>query len=244
MKRLASLLLVAVLAAGSLFAAKPNTGTSEASASAQSDSVSRAIAAVMCPLIEKNLNTLQSLGLQIDRRVFSQAVATYLEGGNIGFDARTGDAYIDDLVHQLHPEMRAAIDTVSMASQQAFLDSVASLDGAMRLPSGTIMLIVSEGEGAMPKDGDKVSVSYVGKLSDGTVFDDTKEDGAVDFDVDGVVPGFSDGLKHMKLGGTYRIVIPASAAYGAKGVPSVIPGNSALDFTVTLNSLASGEPKK
>ena len=48
------------------------------------------------------------------------------------------------------------------------------------------------------------------------------------------VPGFSEGLKLMKPGGRYRIVIPASLGYGAQGVPGDIPPNAALDFHIDL----------
>lgn len=204
---------------------------SVAYAQAQTDSASRAIAAVMGPLINRNLLTIQGLGVNIDRKIFARAIATYLDGGNIGFNETTGDAYISNRVRALHP---VAVDTVSMASQQQYLAQAAAQEGAITLPGGTVFIVLQEGEGGMPVDGDKVTLTYVGKLSDGTVFDTTEEDGPIEFDVNGVVPGFSEGLKHMRPGGTYRIVIPASQAYGAEGVPNVIPGNSALDFTIQL----------
>ena len=54
------------------------------------------------------------------------------------------------------------------------------------------------------------------------------------FDVDRLVPGFSAGLKLMKPGGRYRIVIPASLGYGERGVPGNIPSGAPLDFLVDL----------
>ncbi len=52
-----------------------------------------------------------------------------------------------------------------------------------------------------------------------------------------MTPGFSEGLKLMKPGGRYRIVMPASLGYGPDGIPGAIPGNAALDFTVELISI-------
>ena len=55
-------------------------------------------------------------------------------------------------------------------------------------------------------------------------------------DIEGryLVPGFTEGLKLMKAGGKYRMFIPAHLGYGKENVQGVIPGNSALDFTVEL----------
>ncbi|MBP2691587.1 MAG: FKBP-type peptidyl-prolyl cis-trans isomerase, partial [Muribaculaceae bacterium] len=48
------------------------------------------------------------------------------------------------------------------------------------------------------------------------------------------VPGFTEGLKMMRPGGRYQVIIPASLGYGERGVPGAIPPNAALDFTVDL----------
>ncbi|MDE6557251.1 MAG: FKBP-type peptidyl-prolyl cis-trans isomerase, partial [Duncaniella sp.] len=99
-------------------------------------------------------------------------------------------------------------------------------------PSGLVFQVITEGEGAMPQSGERVKVNYTGRLSDGTVFDQT--DAPVTFDVDRLVPGFTEGLKMMRPGGTYRLVIPASLGYGDTGAAGVIPPGAALDFTVEL----------
>lgn len=198
---------------------------------AATDSASRAIAAVMGPLINRNLTQIQSLGVDIDRQVFVSALATYLAGGDIGFTDQSGDAYIEDRVRALHP---APADTVSVASQKAFLDEVARTDGAITLPGGTVFIVLREGEGAMPRPGDTVLASYTGKFSDGTVFDSTDKESPIELAVSGVVPGFSAALQQMRPGGLYRIVIPADQAYGKRGITGAVPGNAALDFTVDL----------
>ncbi|MDE6629141.1 MAG: FKBP-type peptidyl-prolyl cis-trans isomerase, partial [Muribaculaceae bacterium] len=77
-----------------------------------------------------------------------------------------------------------------------------------------------------------VKVTYTGKLSDGTVFDQPER--PVQFPVSNLVPGFTEGLKLMKPGGTYRLFIPATLGYGDLGAGGVIPPGAALDFTVTL----------
>ena len=128
---------------------------------------------------------------------------------------------------------QAYVDSVfSSAAQQAFVDKAAAAEGAVRTPSGLVFQVIVEGEGVTPVSGDDAVLNYVGSFSDGSVFDRTDE--PVTFDVDRLVPGFSEGLKMMRTGGKYRIVIPASLGYGERGVPGDIPPNAALDFTIEL----------
>ena len=198
----------------------------------RTDSVSAAIATVMGPLVNKNLVQLRSLGLDVDNAAFVQALGDYLSGNSTGFTPESADMFIEDCVRAMPPEMPP--DTLSAASQAEFVRQAASTPGAVTLPGGVVFVVIQEGEGPMPVDGEKVEVSYVGKLSDGTEFDSTADEGPVTFDVGSVVSGFAEGLRNMRPGGTYRVVIPAEKAYGSRGIPGAIPGNAALDFTVTL----------
>ena len=101
----------------------------------------------------------------------------------------------------------------------------------MALPGGSKLETLHAGKGPMPTDTDVVLVSYVGKLANGTVFDQSPQ--PVPFPVAGVVPGFSQGLKHMQRGGRYRLVIPPAQGYGDK-TSGPIPANSTLTFDVQL----------
>lgn len=195
------------------------------------DSAGRAVAAIIGPLINKNVNTIQNLGIEINRDTFVKALNTYLAGGNIGFDERSGDAYIEARVRALHPR---PADTVSVASQKQFLDKMAKTDGAVILPGGTIFIVVTEGEGPMPGPNDTVTAKYTGRFADGQIFDSTEGEGPIDLQVAGVVPGLSEALKQTRPGGTYRVIIPADKAYGPHGIEGAIPGNAALDFTIQI----------
>ncbi len=91
-------------------------------------------------------------------------------------------------------------------------------------------LVVKAGEGPSPTDGDLVLIKYKGTLSDGTVFDQQEQ---APMPVAGVVPGFSEALKKMQRGGSYKIVIPPEKGYGAEA-KGPIPANSTLYFDVEL----------
>lgn len=109
--------------------------------------------------------------------------------------------------------------------------------GAITTASGLRYKVLKGGEGPSPKDSDIVLVNYTGKLTDGKVFDQNPQ-GAMP--VNGVVPGFAEGLKLMQRGGKYRLWIPSKLGYGATpptnpqtGEPG-IPPNSDLVFDVEL----------
>jgi uncharacterized repeat protein (TIGR01451 family) len=91
------------------------------------------------------------------------------------------------------------------------------------------------GTGASPtKDTDRVTVDYEGYLLDGTKFDGNL---GTQFTLNGVIKGWTEGLKTMKIGGVTQFIIPANLAYGSTARPG-IPANSTLVFYVKLNAIA------
>ena len=103
-------------------------------------------------------------------------------------------------------------------------------------------IIIGTGETAIP--GSNVSVTYVGKLQDGTVFDSSaKHDNQPLTFVLGaeraMTPGFQIGVVGMKVGGERLITIPPPLGYGDQDVKDstgkvVIPANSTLVFDIKL----------
>lgn len=100
--------------------------------------------------------------------------------------------------------------------------------------SGLLYKVEKAGTGDAPKDSDTVVVNYKGTLADGTEFDNSYKRGEpLSFRLDGVIPGWTEGLKQIKKGGKITLVIPPELAYGTTGVPG-IPANSTLIFDVEL----------
>ncbi|USN88291.1 MAG: FKBP-type peptidyl-prolyl cis-trans isomerase [Candidatus Nomurabacteria bacterium] len=92
------------------------------------------------------------------------------------------------------------------------------------------------GTGEPVKEGDTVSVHYVGTLQDGTEFDNSKKRGQPFVFTVGegkVIKGWEDGLIGMKEGGQRILVIPPSLAYGDRQI-GPIPANSTLVFAIEL----------
>lgn len=104
-------------------------------------------------------------------------------------------------------------------------------EGVVVTESGLQIETVVEGKGAQAKDGDKVLVNYKGTLINGTQFD---ANDSTEFNVNGVVKGFKEGIMAMKEGGKAILTMPSDLAYGDRGAGQNIPGGSTLVFEVEL----------
>lgn len=101
--------------------------------------------------------------------------------------------------------------------------------------SGLTYLIIAEGEGDKPAADANVVVNYTGKHTDGTVFDSSEGRGPASFNLQGVIPGFREGLMLLGKGGKATLIMPAEIAYGANGTPDgSIKPNETLVFEVEL----------
>lgn len=105
---------------------------------------------------------------------------------------------------------------------------------------------LSQGEAA--QSGDVVAMNYTGKLEDGTVFDSNVDPKFQHvepfiFNLGGgqVIPGWDKGIVGMKVGEKKTLTIAPEDAYGANGVPGVIPPNSTLIFEVELLAIKKSE---
>jgi FKBP-type peptidyl-prolyl cis-trans isomerase len=105
---------------------------------------------------------------------------------------------------------------------------------------------VTVGTGKEAKPGTIVSVLYVGRLQDGTVFDSSEANGnqplRFQLGAEGLIPGFQIGINGMKEGGERRIAIPPEFAYGTQDVKdkdgkTIIPANSTIVFDIRLVKL-------
>ncbi|KAI0486054.1 hypothetical protein F4859DRAFT_502451 [Xylaria cf. heliscus] len=91
------------------------------------------------------------------------------------------------------------------------------------------------GSGRVVKKGNRVEVRYIGKLTDGKIFDSNKKGKPFSFKAGAgeVIKGWDVGIQGMSVGGERRLTVPAHLAYGSKAQPG-IPANSHLVFDIKL----------
>lgn len=108
-------------------------------------------------------------------------------------------------------------------------------------PTELVTNDIVEGEGPAAKNGDSVTVQYVGALYDnGQEFDASWDRGEpFELTLGGgtVIEGWDQGLVGMKAGGRRELIIPPDLAYGAQGQPPTIPGDATLVFIVDMVSI-------
>lgn len=118
---------------------------------------------------------------------------------------------------------------------QAFLNSNAQEEGVVTTKSGLQYKVLEAGSGEVhPKANDRVKVHYHGTLLNGTVFDSSVDRGQpIDFGLNQVIPGWTEGVQLMVEGEKTRFYIPSQLAYGNRSVGR-IPAGSVLIFDVEL----------
>jgi FKBP-type peptidyl-prolyl cis-trans isomerase len=97
------------------------------------------------------------------------------------------------------------------------------------------------GTGAEAKAGNRVTVHYVGTLTNGTKFDSSRDRGEgfrFALGQGQVIKGWDQGVAGMKIGELRKLTIPPDMGYGARGFPPVIPANATLVFEVELLSVS------
>lgn len=106
----------------------------------------------------------------------------------------------------------------------SFLAANAARAGVVTTASGLQYEVLTKGSGPTPTDADVTLINYVGKLTDGTIFDQSRQ--PTPMSPKQVVPGFGEALKLMPKGSRYRFWLPPQLGYGAprpEGAPPMSP---------------------
>ncbi len=129
----------------------------------------------------------------------------------------------------------AAPLTLNAEPNVDYLIENAKKDDVTITNSGLQYRVLQEGTGRQPAASDTVEVHYTGTLVDGTKFDSSRDRGqTIEFPLNGVIAGWTEGVQLMKEGARYEFTIPSDLGYGARGAGGVIPPNATLIFDVEL----------
>lgn len=169
----------------------------------------------------------------IDIAAFSAAMRSALEGGEPNFEREGANKVLTEVQQKL-TDRRNKVAQENLKTGQEFLAKNKSTSGVVVSETGLQRIVITEGSGANPQASDTVKVHYKGTFIDGSSFDSSYDRGVpAEFPLDRVIPGWTEGIQTMKVGGKSRFFIPANLAYGEGGRPG-IPGNSVLIFEVEL----------
>jgi FKBP-type peptidyl-prolyl cis-trans isomerase FklB len=167
-------------------------------------------------------------------RAVIAGIADVLEGNPSQVSDKDISEAIDDLNQRLVSEQDKAAGKLA-AEGEKFLEENGGRDEVDITETGLQYEVLETGDGETPTASSKVRVHYHGTLIDGTVFDSSVSRGEpIEFDVGGVIAGWTEALQMMKEGDKWKLFIPHQLAYGANGAGGVIGPYQALVFEVEL----------
>ena len=204
--------------------------------------------------MSKNFDSLKEYDIEVDKDLVVQGLRDGFAGTAKFNDEEVMNnisAFQNELnekMKQKQAELEAEAEKEAAANLEkgrAFEAEYAEKEGVTKTESGLLYRVVEDAEGdESPAAEDAVRVHYQGTFIDGEEFDSSyKRDKPIDFNLGGVIPGWTEGLQYMTVGDKYEFVIPAELAYGENGRAS-IPGNSTLIFNVELLEINPSEPYK
>ena len=233
------------LVAGSMLAAaqQPPAGAAPASQAAApaKKAPAKAGAASEAPAKAKASSPSYSVGVSMGEQLRASGIppellnAQQLAQGV--HDALSGKVSMTDKDRE---NLRGLVDSVGESNHRAaakFLAENGKKPDILTTASGLQYKVLSAGTGASPKTTDEVTVNYRGTLISGTEFDSSYKRGQpANFQVNRVIPGWTEALGLMKPGAKWQLFIPPQLAYDLRSAPPIPPG-SLLIFEVELLSV-------
>lgn len=174
---------------------------------------------------------LRDTGLEIDYHAFVEGLKSAMEQGQTIMDRNEALEIVQNAFEEAIMKRAAELQL----QEEMFLAENAAQPGVCTTESGLQYIVIEEGTGPKPAEGDTVLVHYEGTLADGTIFDSSYQRGnPEEFSLSMVIPGWVEGIMLMNVGSKYRIFLPSRLAFGERGAGQSIPPFSTLIFQLEL----------
>jgi FKBP-type peptidyl-prolyl cis-trans isomerase len=174
---------------------------------------------------------------QADIAAFIKGLSAAASGKDTPFELEKIGPQMDAFMQKKQAAFMAKAKSKSLEATAAYFAKLKETNkNVVELPSGLRYEIVKPGEGPFPKASDTVRVNYTGTLIDGTVFDATSQHQPPEpseFPLEGVIPGWTEGIQKINKGGKLKLYVPSHLAYGDDSQGKIPPG-STLIFDVEL----------
>lgn len=187
--------------------------------------------------IGANLGTQVSHdGIELNLDALVQGLRDAMAGQNKFSDEQMQEAFMM-LQQDMQAKQNSAV-AVEKEKGRIFLEENKKNPDVKVTPSGLQYKVITMGTGEKPAASNTVTVKYKGTLLDGTVFDSTEKQGGepISFPLNGVIPGWTEGVQLMPTGSKFIFYIPSDLAYGDRGAGPQIPGGATLIFEIELIS--------
>ena len=194
-------------------------------------------------------NKLKNASLEeVNYNNFFNGVMDAFEKNDFKVDEKEIQPFIQNFFKELQAKQTKIANEkgkVNLEEGRAFLEENKKKEGIFTTESGLQYEIITEGTGKSPSETDVVICHYHGTFIDGTVFDSSVDKGeSMEFQLNRVIPGWTEGIPFMKEGAKYKFYIPTGLAYGAMGRRNVIEQNMVLIFEVELFEVKTPEQKE
>jgi FKBP-type peptidyl-prolyl cis-trans isomerase len=160
-------------------------------------------------------------------------IPSRLAFGRNGSGNIPGNASIDMTIRVLDISKIAAYEDFSI---KTYLQTN-SLTGFTKTSSGLYYKIAQPGTGSPITVDSTIVANYTGKLLNGVVFDRAALGSEATFPLKNLVQGWQEAIPLIKQGGSIRLLVPSSLAYGMQGSSPSIPAFSALDFEINVTDV-------
>lgn len=181
--------------------------------------------------------SLKQQGSEIDLEALFDAIRTTYEGKEPAMTPEQAATVREEFIAKRRSEAEAemsAVAATNAAEGDKFLLENRTKEGVQVTDSGLQYKVIDQGTGPKPKATDKVRVHYRGTLLNGEEFDSSYARGEpISFELNKVIPGWTEGVQLMPVGSKYMFYIPSALAYGPAGGGPIGP-NATLIFQVEL----------